>query len=377
MCNKGARSNMTKGKEVINSKQFRDILICIMWPTTINYGSGILAREVGHDMWISGIISLFTVLPFILIAIYIGQKFPNQTIVEYSQELLGGVFGKIMGVILTVHFFLSASSSISMYIHHLSDFLLPQTPFLVVTIMHVFIICYLVWKGPEVIARTAVIAFKMAIIFYLIVFMASLSEIDIYRITPFFDSGVVPVLKSSLKGDTFVGISQILIPMILPLVHERKKVWSAAVSGLFIGGSLFVFYFVVELMVMGPHVVSLMRIASMDFVRSIQITQYLHRFESFMVSLWYWSIMIQAGILSLCSVEAFKQTTGIKKKKPFIIVTFGLMMIIFTYYIGHDKVLFLKLRESVWQYISLPIDFGVPLILFLTLIIKKIFSKAK
>ncbi|PJI10265.1 spore gernimation protein [Clostridium sp. CT7] len=368
---------MTKGKEVINSKQFRDILICIMWPTTINYGSGILAREVGHDMWISGIISLFTVLPFILIAIYIGQKFPNQTIVEYSQELLGGVFGKIMGVILTVHFFLSASSSISMYIHHLSDFLLPQTPFLVVTIMHVFIICYLVWKGPEVIARTAVIAFKMAIIFYLIVFMASLSEIDIYRITPFFDSGVVPVLKSSLKGDTFVGISQILIPMILPLVHERKKVWSAAVSGLFIGGSLFVFYFVVELMVMGPHVVSLMRIASMDFVRSIQITQYLHRFESFMVSLWYWSIMIQAGILSLCSVEAFKQTTGIKKKKPFIIVTFGLMMIIFTYYIGHDKVLFLKLRESVWQYISLPIDFGVPLILFLTLIIKKIFSKAK
>lgn len=80
-------------------------------------------------------------------------------------------------------------------------------------------------------------------------------------------------------------MSQILIAMILPLVHERKKVWSAAVSGLFIGVFLFVFYFIVELIVMGPHVVALMRIASMDFVRSIQITQYLHRFESFMVSL--------------------------------------------------------------------------------------------
>lgn len=37
---------MSKGKEVINNKQFKDILICIMWPTTINYRSGILARAV-------------------------------------------------------------------------------------------------------------------------------------------------------------------------------------------------------------------------------------------------------------------------------------------------------------------------------------------
>ncbi|OBR92824.1 spore germination protein YndE [Clostridium ragsdalei P11] len=362
---------MMQKKETISNNQFRDILICIMWPTTINYASGILAREVGRDMWISGIIGVLTIIPFALLIVYIGQSFPGKTIVQYSQDLLGRVLGKVLGIILTLYFFIMSSSSISMYVHHLTDFLLPRTPFLIVTTMHILIVFYLVWKGSEVIGRTAVIAFGADIFFYFLVSMASLGEIDINRILPFFDSGVANVFKSTLKTDTFIGISQILIAMILPMVHDQKKAFGSAASGLLIGGSFFIFYFIVELMVMGPHVVALMRIASMDFVRSIQITQYLHRFESFMVALWYWSIMTQAGILASCSLTAFMQTTGIKKKNPFIIIVFALIMIIVTFYLGHDRVLFLNLREHVWQYFSLPIDFGVPLLLFFVLGIKK------
>lgn len=361
---------MTKEKEVINNKQFRDMLICIMWPTTINYASGILAREVGHDMWISGILSLLTVLPFIFIIVYTGRRFKDKTIVEYSSELLGRLLGKGLGLILTVYFFLNAASSISMYIQHLTGFLLPKTPFLVVAVLHVFVVFYLVWKGPEVIARTAVFAFGFCIIFYILVFMASVAEMDIDRITPFFESGVVSVAKSSIQGDTFVGKIPLLVAMILPMVKDQKKAFGSAASGFFIGGFLFVFYFIAELMVMGPDVVAIMRIASMDFVRSIQITQYLHRFESFMVALWYWSIMIHAGIFSYCSLKAFMQTTGIKKKSLYLVIIFGLIMVAISYIIGHNDILFLYLRENVWKYIAIPIDFGVPLILFLVFSLK-------
>lgn len=361
---------MSKEKALINNKQFRDILVCIMWPATINYASGILARDVGRDMWISGIISVLTVLPFIIIMIHIGKSFPDKTIVEYCPELLGRPLGKVLGLLISIYFFLVSSSAISMYIQHLTGFLLPETPFMVVTTLHVFIICYLVWEGPEVIARTSVIAFGAAIIFFLLVFMASLTEINTDRITPFFDSGIRNVFRSSLDGDTFVGVSQMLVAMLFPMVADKKKALGSATSGLFIGGLFFIFYFIVELMVMGPNVVALMRIPSMDFVRSIQITQYLHRFESFMVALWYWSIMIQAGILASCSLQGFMQTAGIKKKSPLIIIVFGLMLIIDTYYLGNNDVFFLEIREHIWKYISLPIDFAVPILLLIASIIK-------
>lgn len=365
---------MSKKREIINNKQFRDILVCLMWPATINYCSGILAREVGSDMWISGIISVFTVLPFMLGTIYMGQKFPGKTLVEYISMVLGNVLGKIIGMLIVIYFFIVASSSVTMYIHHLTDFLLPQTPFLVVTTLHVFVICYLVWKGSEVIGRTAVVAYSMAIIFFILVFMASLAEINFGRLVPFFDSGVGPVFKASIAADTFTGKVPLMAAMLLPLVQDQNKACRSAVSGLLIGGFFFIFYFVVELMIMGPQLVAMMRIASMDFVRSIQITQYLHRFESFMVALWYWSIMIQAGVLASCSLEGFMKITGIKKRNLLTIIIFGLLLIIVTYYMGHDRVLFLKLRENVWKYFSVPIDFGVPLLLFSVFGVKKLFK---
>jgi spore germination protein KB len=261
-----------------------------------------------------------------------------------------------------------------MYIHHLTDFLLPETPFLVVTILHMLVVCYLVWKGPEVIARMGVIAFAMAFIFYFLVFLASLPEINLNRILPFFDSGVFTVTKASHISDTFVGINQILITMLLPLVSDQKKALRSAAAGISIGGFFFVFYFIVELMVMGSQVVALMRIASMDFVRSIQITQYLHRFESFMVGLWYWSMLVQAGILMYCSIKAFTQTVAIKKikTKKILVFVFGIIITIISYLVANDRVFFLNYREFTWQYFSLPIQYGVPVILLVFMLLKKV-----
>lgn len=350
-----------------------------MWPATITYGSGVLAREVGRDMWISGAISVITTLFFTFIIVYIGRSFPDKTIVEYSEDLLWTIPGKLLGVVLTIYFFVASANAVSIYIHHLTDFLLPETPFMVVTVLHVAVVSYMVWKGPEVIARMGVIGFGLAILFYFLVFLASLSEVDFNRLMPFFDSGVLAVGKASLSADSFIGINQIMIAMLLPMVLTKKKAFGTAASGLCIGGFFFIFYFIVELMVMGPQVISLMRIPSMDFVRSIQITQYLHRFESFMVGLWYWSILVQASLLAYCSLKAFTQTIGIKKEKTISIFVFiyGIAMVILTYYIADDRILFLNFRESTWQYISLPIQYGLPILLLLALGIRKIFSGNK
>ncbi|GAB6180516.1 endospore germination permease [Desulfotomaculum defluvii] len=360
---------------IINSNQLKAIVVCATWPTVINYGSGFLAREVGIDMWLSGAIGVITAIPLIYISLYISRNFPGRTIVEYSHDLLGILLGKLMGLILTIYFLLYAVSAISMYIHHLTDFLLPETPFLVVTILHVLVITYFVWHGPGVIAKMGIVAFTMAILFHFLVFLASLPEIDYSEIRPFFDSGLVEVSKASLTVHTFIGMIWLFIPMLLPSISDQEKSFRSIVIGLAIGGFFFVFYFIVEIMIMGPQVVALMRIASMDFVRSIQITQYLHRFESFMVALWYWSILVQAGTLTYCALAAFMQTVGIKEKKPSLFIFLAIILVVLTYYMAYDRVFFLNLREFDWKYYSLPIQFGIPTILLIALGFKKMFAK--
>jgi len=127
---------------------------------------------------------------------------------------------------------------------------------------------------------------------------------------------------------------------------------------------------------MGPQVVAIMRIPSMDFVRSIQITQYLHRFESFMVALWYWSMLVRAGILASCSLKALMQTFNVKQAKirKNLVYVYGLAMIILTYYMASDRVRFLYLREQMWSYAVLPIQYGLPLLLLIALVVRKMFA---
>lgn len=367
---------MNDEKVTISNKQLRAMVVCLTWPTIINYGSGFLARKVGHDMWLSGVISVLTTMLFVFIVVQMGRNFPGKTIVEYSQDLLGTILGKLLGLLLSLYFFVSATISVSMYIQHLPDFLLPETPFLVVTIMHLIVICYLIWHGPEIIGRIGTLAFSLACIFYFLVLLASLPEFDASRLMPIFNAGVVGVSKASLSADSFTGIIQIVIAMMLPMVANQTKAFRSAATGLAIGGFFFVLYFIVEIMVMGPQLTSIMRIASMDLVRSIQITQYLHRFESFMVALWYWSILVQAGAVAYCALHAFKQTVGIKKTSPYLILLFGLLMGVLTYYLGYNRIFFQNFRESVWLYISLPFQFILPVVLLMVVMIKKLFTNS-
>lgn len=363
---------MNNEKFIISNNQFRALIVCLTWPTIINYGSSFLARQVGRDMWISGAISVVTTLLFVYLVILLGRNFPGKTIVEYSQDLLGTISGKLVGLVLSLYLLFSAANSVSMYIHHLTDFLLPETPFLVVTVMHLLVICYLIWYGPEVIGRMGIIAFVLACFFYFLVFLASLSEFDFIRLMPFFDSGLAAVSRASLSADTFTGVVQIVIAMILPMVATQSQALRSAATGLVIGGSFFVFYFIAEIMVMGEQLVALMRIASMDLVRSIQITEYLHRFESFMVALWYWSILVQAGILAYCAIKAFTQTVGIKHQNPYLVLLSGILIGVITYYAGYDRVFFLNFREFQWQYFALPVQFILPAFLWIVMIVRNL-----
>jgi len=363
--------NSTKNKTIISNTQFWALLACMIWPTVIGYGAGIMARQVGRDIWISGIIALLTTVFFAYILVLTGRKFPDRSMVEYSRELIGKIPGKALGLGLFFYFLLAAGQSVSIYVHHIIDFLLPETPFMVIAVIHVLVISYIVWHGPEVIARVTVIGFFMAVVFTILVFLATLQEIDLHRIFPLFDHGLPATGAASLIAGSFIGQCLPVIAMLLPLVKDKKNAARSAITGLTVGGVLFIFYLISELMVMGPHVTALMRIACMDLVRSVQITEYLHRFESFMLALWYWSMLTQGGILAYCATLAFRQTLGVKKPNKWLVIATGIILASLTYFTAFNRITFLSYLEHLWQYISLPVQYGLPLMLFaLSLFVK-------
>jgi len=355
----------------INATQFWTLLTCITWPSVIGFGGGISAREAGRSMLISGILAMLVILLFAVLLVYLGSKWPGSSIIAYSTKALGRLPGKIIGLVLMGYFILSAYISMIIYIHHVNDFMLPQTPFMLINAIYVFIIAYLVRQGPVVIVRVGVLAFLAAAAFNLLVLIATFQEINLGRVLPMFDAGLTNIGITTLKITSFTGQALLVLAMLLPQVKEPERILRTAIKGIIIGSIFYLFYFVAELMVMGPHVTAMMRVACMDLVRAIQITEYLHRFESFMVSLYYWSMLVQAGMLTYCIQQSFKEVAGVKGKDKWIIGTTALVLMAMNYFLGHNRVAFLNQLEYVWPYLAVPVQFGLPLLLLLAALFKR------
>lgn len=356
---------------VINNTQFWALIACTVWPTVIGYGAGAMAREAGRDIWLGGILALSGTVILALLLVFVGRKFPNQTVIEYSSSLLGKIPAKALGLLLFLYFLLASQQSVAIYIHHVTDYLLPETPFLVITLTHIVVVCYLVWQGPEVIARVSVIGFINAALFNLLLLTATAQNFNLDRILPILDEGLFPVLKAGMTASSFIGPNVLMIAMLLPLIASNGKPGRSTLTGFMIGGTMFIFYFVSELFVMGPHTTGQMRLACMELVRSISITKYLHRFESGMALLWYWSVLVQAGILFYCAVFALQQTFGLKKIYSFMIIMGGATLVVLIYLLAFSHVVFMHYLEGPWKFVSVSLEYGIPLTLFAVTLIRK------
>lgn len=73
------------------------------------------AGEANRDAWIAAIISLFSSGAIIMIIAKLAIAFPNQSIVQYSQELLGPVLGRIVSFTILGLFLIMAGTDLRIY----------------------------------------------------------------------------------------------------------------------------------------------------------------------------------------------------------------------------------------------------------------------
>ncbi|MDD4679610.1 MAG: GerAB/ArcD/ProY family transporter, partial [Clostridia bacterium] len=88
----------------------------------------IAAEQAGIDgalaVFLAGILSI--ILAGVIITL--SKRFPTKTVIEYSQEILGKLFGKVYGIILVLYSITVLSYILRGFADALKVLLLPRTP---------------------------------------------------------------------------------------------------------------------------------------------------------------------------------------------------------------------------------------------------------
>lgn len=186
---------------------------------SLPYSLFLVAKQ---DSWISLIIAAVFVQIFIFIIWKLGARFPNRTIFEITEILLGKPIGKLISIGYICYFIAVSSLILSLFSILISTWILPNTPYWIVILLMVFTGIYIGTGDLRVIGRffTVVSVLYLVLIFLMIAVLTS--GINFIYLLPVGGSGWLAILKGSKEAFlSMLGFELLLV--LFPYVQGESK----------------------------------------------------------------------------------------------------------------------------------------------------------
>ena len=185
------------------------------------------AKAAMQNGWVLPLIGGVVVIIDSYFIIKLGQTFPKQNFIEYSEKIVGKFFGKLLSLGLLLYFLLITSAILPIFALGIQPLLLNKTPTEVVYITMLSLLLYIARHGIEPIARLNQILTPVAIIVLLVLLAAVMTNphIDYGRLQPVLtDIPITELFKKTFLGPgffAFLGIESLYI--IFPYLNKETQ----------------------------------------------------------------------------------------------------------------------------------------------------------
>lgn len=262
------------------------LLITNMIGTSVLSLPSEVANIAGSDGWIIVILSGLLVL---ISSIAIGtllKKFPNDTLIEISEKVLGKFSSYVIGIILIFYFTIVAGLSLRGFTEVMNAFLLPRTPRVFIIITQLLLTVYLIRHGIEPIARIAEILVPLLLIPVFAMYLIAIPRADFTELLPIFNTPVKKMVLSSITSVTsFLGFEILLI--ISPYMRKPEQGQRAVSISVAIIILFYLFIVIIVFATIGVEDTSLMLWPAMSIIRTIKAPgRVFERLDALALALW-------------------------------------------------------------------------------------------
>ncbi|HBC91762.1 MAG TPA: hypothetical protein DCZ10_02355 [Pelotomaculum sp.] len=302
------------------------ILMNLVGATAVVALPAVTARSALRDAWLTPVVSAVSGIVVIMLVTALGRRFPDKSLMEYTQDILGSWPGKAVGVLYLFFFFQSTGVIIREFGELLSATIMPRTPILLFSTTIVLLAAYSVRSGLEVIGRLSELLLPWVLILYYVIILLGLQKADFSRLLPMLENGFAPVLLGSLTPLGWMG-EVLLLGMILPYLskpHQGRKIgiWSVIILGF-----LLVVDEIANITVFGQEVARL-KYPTFMIPSEILLGGFL-RIDALFVLLWTAGLLTKLAIFYYVSVLGTAQLCNLRDYKP-IVLPIGVILTAFS-----------------------------------------------
>lgn len=190
------------------------------------------AQVAKQDAWMSCILASLIGLFVTFLAVKLSLLYPNQSMIEYSQAILGRWLGKIV----VLPYFVMWLSVLPIILRQSAEFvhlvLFNRTPLVVLVVLMLILVVYNTYLGGiESIARCSEIFGPLVFVAVAGTLFLSLFHAHVINLLPVYaDSGSFAIIKAAAQPASFLGES-IMLTMLTWLTREPRWTLAPALWG--------------------------------------------------------------------------------------------------------------------------------------------------
>ncbi|ASA23680.1 GerAB/ArcD/ProY family transporter [Paenibacillus donghaensis] len=249
-----------------------------------------------QDAWISIVAAGCIALLVTWLVTQAAHLYPGQTLIEYSQTILGTWLGKAVVVIYLVQWYTIIPIVLRQFSDLVQIMLLQGTPIEAVMLLMVLLIVYAAYGGIEGIGRCSEFLGPIILLMICLVLIASLNNIHWKNILPVYaDSEIKGILSGALAPASYLGHSVEYL-MFASFMNKPRKgapyAFGAAMTATF-------FVLITTMMiifVIGVNLSPSMWYPFFEMTKKISLFGFIDNFDAIPVVIWIASVFIKLSV---------------------------------------------------------------------------------
>lgn len=360
--------NLEGGK--ISSGQLTFLTAAFIVGTSIIIAPG---GNAGRDTWLAVTGGFF--ISLILLWIYLGfcRRYPEHTLVEINDIILGPALGKIVSIIYIWYCFHAGAMEIRI-MGEFTATLMSETPIDIFLIVLVITCAFAVYHGIEVLARCSVVLVIMLLVVKAFNTILLYPLIDLSNLLPILDISPQLFFKSAYAAAAYPFGEILLFMMILPFLNRPQEGPRSLVKGMSIAFLLIVILAIRDTAVIGG-MGQFATFPSLSAVRMIDVGDVLTRMDIFVALDLITIGFIKVTFFYYIAVLGLAQILKLRSYRP-LVVPMIFITYIFTVSSFKSGVEIPYYAYNIWPLYSIPFEIILPVLTLLIALIRK-FPQAK
>ncbi|MBC7342499.1 MAG: GerAB/ArcD/ProY family transporter [Clostridia bacterium] len=196
----------------------------------ITYPALFTAPPANHDVWLNALGAMLLSPLLLLPLLALARRFPQQTLVQYCQALLGPM-GKIIGLLYIWFFVHLGAIYLRQFTELFTSVTMPETPPVVFSVAMAVLAAVAVRSGLEVIGRMVELIGPFVFFSVSLVVLLLAKDVRLENLLPVMEKGFLPNLYGSIAV-VLRYVEIVFLAMISPYLSEPSKRNQAAILGI-------------------------------------------------------------------------------------------------------------------------------------------------